>query len=114
MSQTETHVGKLLKIVPICQTVEAWCKSYCDKEGIEMKPYYDSWEECFCDEYRNKFIIYKNNIYKIIKDVDLDGDDVYHANLNSDGTINYVVSFYNGGCGFSEALGYALENMETS
>lgn len=38
--------------------------------------------------------------------------DVFQSNKNSDGTISFQVQYYNGGCGFSEALEYALSNME--
>jgi len=31
---------------------------------------------------------------------------------NSDGTLEYLVRYYNGGCGFEKALEYAEEKMK--
>lgn len=31
---------------------------------------------------------------------------------NLDGTYNYVLSYYNGGCGFGEAMQYAWEKLK--
>ena len=113
MSQTEVHVGKLLKIdTTSYQTVESWCKEYCIRNGIQMRSYYESYEECFSNECSKEFIICNNNVYKIIKNMECDGDDIYHASVNEDGTIDYVLSYYNGGCGFNEAIECALENLE--
>lgn len=113
MSQTETHVGKLEKInKDINRTVEEWCKDFFAERNInQLNSYSDSWEEMFRDECDGKYIICNDEVYKVVQNRELDGDDVYHASLNSDGTVSYVLSFYNGGCGFSEALEYALNKL---
>lgn len=113
MSQTETHIGKL-KLVPKLENedLELQCKRLLSNEPLDE--YCDTYEEMLkeSDLYGYKYIISKTNIYEVIKDYSCEGDDVFNANKNSDGTISYVTSFYNGGCGFSEALEYCLEDME--
>lgn len=37
-------------------------------------------------------------------------DDIFESSKNEDGSINFEVKYYNGGCGFQEAIGYALDN----
>lgn len=49
-------------------------------------------------------------VYKVEKvHVDPYGD-IFESSKNEDGTIDFEVKYYNGGCGFNEAIGYALEN----
>lgn len=113
MSQTETHVGKL-KLVPKLENedLELQCKRLLNNEPLYE--YCDTYEEMLEGSrlYGCKYIISKTDIYEIIEDYSCEGDDIFNANKNSDGTISYVTSFYNGGCSFSEALGYCLEDME--
>lgn len=48
-------------------------------------------------------------IYTVEKsDVDQE-DDIYTAELNNDGSIEFEVKYYNGGCGFNEAIETAIE-----
>ena len=49
-------------------------------------------------------IIEKNH-----RDID---EDIFEAYDNGDGTINYEVMYYDGGCSFNEAIEYALEDMK--
>ena len=39
-------------------------------------------------------------------------EDIQNAHDNGDGTIDYEVMYYNGGCSFNEAIEYALEDMK--
>lgn len=74
----------------------------------------DTWEECFRNTQYERYIIVNNNIYRIIEDREFtDCEDIFEAHENELGQIDYCLSYYNGGCGFSEAIGHALENMRT-
>lgn len=113
MSQQETHIGILLKIDKLEETsVEEWCKEYCIQNNKTKEIYYDSWTEYFSDELRDNFIVVNNNIYKIIQDKEIDDDDIFEAHINEFGQVEYLLSYYTGGCGFSEALEEAVRNME--
>lgn len=39
-------------------------------------------------------------------------DDIFESSKNEDGSINFEVKYYNGGCGFNEAIVYALDNAK--
>lgn len=43
------------------------------------------------------------------KDIDPDGD-ILRSTKNEDGTIDFEVRYYNGGCSFNEAIEEALKN----
>ena len=113
MSQTETHVGRLMKVDKLDSTTpEEWCEEYCKENGcLSLDQYYDTWEGYFNDEYSGEFITHKNDIYRIIKDTKCCGDDIFHASKNENGTIDYILNYYNGGCGFSEAIEEALDSL---
>ena len=38
-------------------------------------------------------------------------EDIQNAHDNGDGTIDYEVMYYNGGCSFNEAIEYALDDI---
>lgn len=116
MSQMETHIGKMIKVGMNGLSLEEWCKNYCIKQGednIKQDDEY-TWVECFMDnyEYDSDYKIANNKLYKILNDYSDDGTDIFMANKNSDGSIDYVVQYYNGECYFSEAIGYALDRMK--
>lgn len=67
--------------------------------------------EALSDIGYRKYIVINNTIYKI-NNTKLDIDDILRSSKNANGSINYEVKFYNGGCDFNEALNGAYENMD--
>ena len=65
------------------------------------------------EELYERYVIACGEVYKVIeknhKGID---DDIFNAHDNGDGTIDYEVMHYDGGCGFNEAIEYALEDMK--
>lgn len=48
-------------------------------------------------------------VYTVEK-TDIDPDyDIFNSTKNEDGTIDFEVKYYNGGCGFNEAIDEALK-----
>lgn len=115
MSQVEVHIGRLLKVDKLEEeSIENWCKEYCQQNGCEhLEGWYNNWEECFRNVFSNEFVIVNNNIYRIIEDKEFsDCEDIFEAYTNELGQIQYCLSYYNGGCGFGEAIETALKRME--
>lgn len=112
MSDYETRKGKIKKLASTAtEFVEAWCSgrdipSYYNQENIEEL------KEYFRDETDEQYIIIEDDIYEVLEDVSLDDVDLFEANENSDGEIEYLLRYYNGGCGFSEALEVAIDKMK--
>ncbi len=72
------------------------------------------------DEEDLRWHIYDNNIavlndkyaYVIVSEDDIDGyADIFNASKNEDGTIDFLLRYYNGGCSFNEALTTAINKM---
>ena len=79
--------------------------------SIELPDFYDDYVEYFRSEL-DTHIINGDDIYEIIEEEDLSTDDIFEATKNPDGTINFLVQYYNGGCGFNEAIETALQNLD--
>ena len=113
MSEQEAHAGKLkLVFTGTKEQIEEFCKSKIKCSFGFLDDDYDSYTEMFEDEYYRKFVIINNSIYEIIEDTCLDYNEIFESSLNEDGTINYICSYYNGGCSFSEALEECLNNLK--
>lgn len=87
----EETVNSYFKIAPIPNWYEGDYANFFDEDMSEM------------------YIINNECVYEILsKEVTDNDEDIYTTELNSDGTIDYEVRYYNGGCGFSEAIDDAL------
>jgi hypothetical protein len=110
MSRTEHHVGKLIP-VELSGTIEETCQKILQEMCIEPSIWCDSFREQLEDDGCRKYFITDNAIYKIeSEEQDLDAD-IAKATKNEDGSINFEVRYYNGGCSFSEALDSAIRNI---
>lgn len=90
MSDTEHYTGKL---TPTGKTLSEFAP---DAEDI-----YDR------DLYENVVEI-EGLIYTVEKSAVCQDGDIFTSSKNSDGTINFEVKYYSGGCGFNEAIEYSL------
>ena len=104
MSYTETHFGKF----KILAKGEENIRQYIKEHNIETDEYEDTWPsdtDKYCVTYPyekdgDKYLI------EFIEHEEFDeGDDFEKFRQNEDGTVNFGVQFYNGGCGLEEALG---------
>ena len=110
MSQTEYFKGTIKKIET--EDIE---KHLSDIHG-KLPKYFNNWMECIKDEYFEDYIYNHDTdeVYEILtKKEYVDNADIFEASLNDDGIINYEVKYYNGGCGFSEAISAALNAIKT-
>lgn len=115
MSEMVRYTGKLrLKEKLPNETLEEQCKRILGEHNyFELSVYCDSWEEMLYDELYERYAIYNNEVYEVIEKNYRDFyDSIFEAYKNDDGTINYQVVYYNGGCGFTEAIEEALKNIE--
>ena len=61
---------------------------------------------------RSIIFLNKNYAYVIISEDDIDDyADIFNASKNEDGTIDFLLRYYNGGCSFNEALTTAINKM---
>jgi len=111
MSETETRVGKARKIE---QSVEDFVIS--KTKDIEIPSYYDKnnfddLKELVQDDYYEKYLFIGDAVYEVIEDKRMDDMDIMEAKPNPDGTIDFTLQYYNGGCSFDEAFETALNKL---
>ncbi len=112
MSQTETHLGKLRKIVfEEGQTLEEWCEDKCKELEINEKESYNTWYEELKDNYYEKYFLVKGEIWEAFEHQKLQEADIDILTENEDGTLTFIQQFYNGGTCLSECLEEAIEKL---
>lgn len=103
MSEDEHIRGKL---IPTGKTVEEYL------EGVTLNSWNESLEEYFEDEEYRTACIINGKVFEIqSKDVDI-YDDIFESSLNEDGSYDFEIKYYNGDCGFNEAIEEALDNCK--
>ena len=115
MSDYETRKGKCKEVMK--HEDESYSDFY-----IRLIITYSSKEDDISnfDEEDLRWYIYDENIavlndkyaYVIISEDYIDDyADIFNASKNEDGTIDFLLRYYNGGCSFDEALNTAINKM---
>jgi len=101
MSNTEIHKGKM-RLVESSLTKEDFMKDQLQNEGYSFDSNNIAYD--FFEHFYEKYFISKSGrIYEILEDEELD-EDVREFTNNPDGTIDYIVMFYNGGACLTDIL----------
>ena len=108
MSEMETHKGKLVPMVLNGVTLEERCEDACKRFGFEKESWHDTWEECLDDEGYRKVYVSNDIIYEI-QDKEVDSYGFVEGSKNDDGSIDYFLSYYNGGASLNEVLDSAVD-----
>jgi hypothetical protein len=115
MSETVHYKGKIKLVEKLPnETLEEQCERILKKHGYDkLHEWCDSYEDMVFDELYEKYVIVDDDVYEVLVLDDIGTEyDIYHAHRNNDGTIDYEVMYYNGGCYFDEAIDTALLNMD--
>ena len=110
MSETVTDIGTLIP-VRVWHSVEETCKNIMAEVGVTELGFYKSYRECMEGECDGEYYVTDTDVYKV-EYVNLEEEDIFIATKNPNSTISFITKYNNGGCGFSEALDEALENMK--
>ena len=109
MSEMEQWKGTLEKI-----DLPEHLKTWQDQVDFLKKRYhievYD-WEKESISFKESECIFLNNQWFKIEKEMYDDYGDIFNATEGKDGTINFVLKYYNGGCCFDEALEIAVDKL---
>ncbi|HCL4455055.1 hypothetical protein EJM73_08325 [Clostridium botulinum] len=114
MSEIVQYKGKLIKLEKLNnETLEQQSERFCKENNLyELPDFYDTWEEYLTGELYKRYYINNNNLY-IIKSEQVDPEcDIFNASMNDNGEIEFEIKYYNGGCGFDEALDEAISNLK--
>ncbi len=105
MSEQEFYKGKLK---PTNQIPE----DFCEQEGVSLVSWNDSWEEQVNDTFYKDAVVIENQVFIVEKEIQDPYDNVFEATKNDDGSYDFIVKYYNSGCGFDEAIEYALDKCK--
>lgn len=120
MSETEAFKGRLKEFVrEPDETLLHYVIRFIKAKGKENEiPQYMQHEDTenarniFFDVfYKESGVLINDVIFEIVTMRSFEYDDMFEASRNSDGTIDFTVKYYNGGCSFSEALERAFSKM---
>jgi len=106
MSDYESHVGKLERVnKTVYELFDELLNTGFKVPKYYKKPYIRSDMIDMLRDEKN-YVFTSKGIFKILKDDVIDDDDIFEIDDN----LNYKLRFYNGGCGFDEAIGIALQS----
>lgn len=109
MSKTVHYRGKLIyqeRNSPT-DTLEEQCKRILENSKEE---YYDTFVEALLDTRHKEYVVHNGKLYKIVDFVDTpENVDIFRSRKINGTDYEFEVKYYNGGCGFEEAIDYALE-----
>ncbi len=111
MSDMEAHKGKLVPMDLTGNSLDELAENACMQLGLGEPDDNETWVEHLRDKGYRKIYIHGDIIY-LIQNTELDAFGFTEADKNSDGSINYVMFYYNGGASFDEALDGAVERLE--
>lgn len=114
MSETIHYKGKLERLYSGTLPLEVQLQMELEKVGSEfiVCDYLANYEEALEElQEIDDYFLYKNNLYLVSRWVLNPYDDIMLAHKIDDDTIGFEVKYYNGGCGFEEALETALEGL---
>jgi len=101
MSEVEHIKGKLK---PTGKTINEFIGD------VEFETWQSNAREYFEDEYYGSAFEIDGKVFLITERKEVDtSNDIFESNLNKDGTIDFEVKYYNGGCGLNEALAHATK-----
>ena len=115
MSYWEHYKGILTKVERLeNESLEDQCKRLLEKEmsrEVFLPDYYDSYAEMLVNEFYEEYYVYNGILYLMYREfIDSDGD-IFNANEEENDNINFEVRYWNGGCGFNEAIERAIKNI---
>jgi len=110
MSYWEHYKGTLTKVERLeNESLEDQCKRLLEYRGLFD---YDSYEEMLLDEFYEEYYVYNDMLYSAHKKFIYTDDDIFNANEEENGVINFEVRYWNGGCGFNGAIEKAIKNIK--
>lgn len=110
MSRVVYYKGKLKKVDILGLEIEEYCKK--ELANKELPFLFENFKEYFLYEKNGKYAIINNELFKVERNEIAVDDSFFFMDKNDDGSYNFDVMYYNGGCSFEEALNEAYESYK--
>lgn len=116
MSETVFYTGKLTRVKQSeTNDPEEQAREVLESKGItERDSYNATWLNQLMDDHYGGYVLFDGCLYVVERQKKSFDDAIFQAKKNEDGSISFTVKYYNGGCSFNEAIGYAMENLENT
>jgi hypothetical protein len=115
MSDTVYFKGKLTELKPKeDETVQEMAFNMMSRaEQREVDEQFDGNAiEALQDLYYQEYVLIEGKLYKVETETNQAyTPDIFNASQNEDGTITFELQYYNGGCGFLEAMETAVTRI---
>lgn len=110
MSEMETFKGRLTPVELDGLTVDQWVQELLGWTELDLNRYED-WLDALSEERYGEYVYDRltSTVYEIQKH-QLDPYGFVEAERRSDGSIDFIVSYYNGGVSFSEVAKSAIRS----
>ena len=105
-----TYIGKVRKLFTgDIDFLDMQAEYLCRSEGIEeLDEKYDDWNECLVEEFKDKYFIYKNSIYKILQVKNITDQAFCNMTQTDESNYKFVCSYYEDDYNINEMLITAL------
>lgn len=116
MSDTKHQRGLLVPMIfPKSQSLEETCQAVAERgHGVyELPDNTSSFKEYLTQDLTDQYIVLDGVLYAIQDVVNIDLDEsIYRCREKVDGSYDFEIKYYNGGCSMEEALEDAYKNLE--
>lgn len=108
MSETVHYRGILRKLERLKgESLEEQCKRLMNNK--DLPSYYDTYQDYLAEDRYQDMTIQNGNVYRVEKEEINPYEDIFTSDIQENGDIKFEVRYYNGGCGFDEAIMKAIE-----
>ena len=109
LSNQTTVTGRAVKVDTEC--IESFCEYECKQRGIELENYYKNYKEDLLFEMPMDFTLIDDELFMLDCKPNEDYGYVSHATKCENGSITFVVRYYNDGYFCNNALSKAIKRM---
>lgn len=107
MSESVVEIGKLKLVEKLeNETLEEQCKRILESkfENYKLDDYYDNYEEALRDKFYDDYYVFNGNLYNLEYKTIESYCEIAEGKIQSDGSIDFITAYYNGGACLSEML----------
>lgn len=114
MSEMDTYRGRLIPVDRNGLEVEAWIQKLLGWNSLDER-YYSDWFEALGEEHYNQYVYdSRTDMLYLVERERLDPYGFIEASRREDGSVDFTVSYYNGGASFDEVMEAAIRKAGSS
>lgn len=112
MSETVFMQGKLIPVKSESTDLEEIAMQVCSERGWVKDEDSDSYIEILREEGYKEYVVIGDVIFRVQVDHKDPYEGIFQASKNDNGSYDFLVRYYDGGCSFDEVVKKAIQNIE--